>query len=332
MRKKFLIMIVIFFYFFIYPSSNYGFVSDSDFQDLQIKVYNLQTIIQNQNKLILQLQAEIKNLKDELNQKIDMQLIGFKTEILQELQSLRDEVTIISARIDDLETRFNLFKENVNSTFSQINSTLQTLGLSLENLTSKIAFLNQRIDNLTQRFSNLTQRLEENQKAFLGFKNRTSGILKKMEFYYNTLLTNATSQNKTIGNQTALLNAKLEEIRLFQTGYTLYTLKRYKEAIKVFEKYVKRFPYGRWIGDVYYYLGDCYFYTKDYEDAILSYQKLIERPGWHPKKPDALLKQAIAFKALGDDEAYKILLKKVLRLYPQSKAAHKAEKLLKITN
>jgi len=122
----------------------------------------------------------------------------------------------------------------------------------------------------------------------------------------------------------------LSEAQFYEKAYSYYQKGDLKNAKKLFEEYIEKFPKGKWIGQAYFWIGEIYFKEQKYEEAILNYQKLIELPGWHPLKPSAMLKQAQAFKALGDTEAYKILLKKLINQYPHSKEAEVAKEIIKI--
>jgi TolA-binding protein len=61
----------------------------------------------------------------------------------------------------------------------------------------------------------------------------------------------------------------------------------------------------------------------------LEYQKVIERYPQGNKVPAALLKQGMAFTALGDTENAKLIFKELLARYPQSTEAKAAAQKLK---
>jgi TolA-binding protein len=68
--------------------------------------------------------------------------------------------------------------------------------------------------------------------------------------------------------------------------------------------------------------------TKQYEQAILSYQKVIKDYPNGNKVPNAILRQAMAFTEINDKISAKLLLKKVINNYPDTPEAKSAESQL----
>ena len=64
-------------------------------------------------------------------------------------------------------------------------------------------------------------------------------------------------------------------------------------------------------------------------EAILEFQDVIKNYPGKEKVPAAMLKQAMAFKELGDAKSAKYLYKKLIELFPASEEAKSAKDLLK---
>ncbi|MCC6048532.1 MAG: tol-pal system protein YbgF, partial [Thermodesulfobacterium sp.] len=121
----------------------------------------------------------------------------------------------------------------------------------------------------------------------------------------------------------------LKEEDLFQQAYLYFQKGDYRLARSYWEEYLKRYPKGRWVGQTYYWLGETYFKEKNYEEAIIYYQKLIDLPEPNPFKPKAMLKQAEAFLQLKDKKAAEVVLKKLVKTFPGTQEAKEGEKILK---
>ena len=67
---------------------------------------------------------------------------------------------------------------------------------------------------------------------------------------------------------------------------------------------------------------------KDFEKAILEYEKVITKYPESGKIPAALFKQALAFMELGDKTNAKNLLRKVIERFPHSEQAEMSKKRL----
>jgi tol-pal system protein YbgF len=78
-----------------------------------------------------------------------------------------------------------------------------------------------------------------------------------------------------------------------------------------------------------FWLGEIYYHEKWYEKAILEYQKVIEGYPKGKKTPSALLKQGLAFLNLGDNANAGLILKELIRKFPDSNEANVAKNKLK---
>lgn len=281
-----------------------------EFQTLKIKVINLEAIVNKQNqkyeemeKRLNVIDKKITSLESKISKDV---LVDIKTQILSDLEDIKYQQALLSSQLEDLkfskEEQDKEFTDRLNNLFTQV----QALQLRIKEIEKKLGITPKVVSNETAVVSNET--ISSNKTAIL-----------------STNATNATNTNATITQ----VEKPLTEVELYEKAYSSYQQGDFKNARKLFEEYIEKFPKGKWIGQAYFWIGESYFKEKKYEEAILSYQKLIELQGWHPLKPTAMFKQAQAFKALGDIEAYKILLKKVINQYPNSKEAEKAKKLLK---
>lgn len=75
-------------------------------------------------------------------------------------------------------------------------------------------------------------------------------------------------------------------------------------------------------------MGESLYAQKEYDKAILQYQKLISQNGNHPKAAAATLKQAMAFEQLADSETARMIYKKIVNHYGSSPEAKIAKEKL----
>ncbi len=80
-----------------------------------------------------------------------------------------------------------------------------------------------------------------------------------------------------------------------------------------------------------YMMGECLFNQKEYDKAIMQYQKIISQHSGDKMAPAAMLRQGIAFEKLSDKETAKVIYKKILKRHGSSpEAATAQEKLSKL--
>ena len=78
-----------------------------------------------------------------------------------------------------------------------------------------------------------------------------------------------------------------------------------------------------------FWIGECHMSLEQYEQAILAYQEVIKKHPKGNKVPNAMLRQAVAFAEIKDKTSAKLLLKKVIKEYPNSSEAQIARAKLK---
>ncbi len=110
-------------------------------------------------------------------------------------------------------------------------------------------------------------------------------------------------------------------MRSFQEG-------RYREADTFFSEYIRENPRSPKIEDAYFYKAESQFAEANYEDAIVTYDEFRKRFRGSRLVAPALLKQGLAFKALGFKSDARTFFRELIRLYPNSAEAAQARKEL----
>ncbi len=108
---------------------------------------------------------------------------------------------------------------------------------------------------------------------------------------------------------------------LFQQARTLYRQRRFAAALIKFREFLTQNPKHAMAASAQFGIGDCLFYQQRYEDAIVQYQRVVERYRRSPLVPMAMLQQAQAFLKMRDKMAARELLRRVISRYPRSQAA-----------
>ena len=122
-----------------------------------------------------------------------------------------------------------------------------------------------------------------------------------------------------------------DEEGLYDKAFQLFRGGKFEAARAEFSSYLERYPKTDLADNAQFWLGECYYSEKRYREAIGAYEKTIKDYPKSDKVSSALLKQGMAFLELGDKTAGKILLKKVVKGYPNSNQAKIARnKLVRI--
>jgi tol-pal system protein YbgF len=92
--------------------------------------------------------------------------------------------------------------------------------------------------------------------------------------------------------------------------------------------FASKYPDHKLLPNVFYWKGEAFYAEKDYENAILSFQDVVDKYPGGDKAPDAMYKQGLSFLALKDRKNARILFELVQSKYPKSPTASLARQKL----
>jgi len=124
---------------------------------------------------------------------------------------------------------------------------------------------------------------------------------------------------------------KTDKESLYAAAYELFKEAKYDKSREAFENFLKQYPNTEFSDNAQFWVGECYYFEKKYEKAIVEYDKVTKNFPEGNKVPYALLKQGISFLKLGDKASAKLLLQQVTKDFPNTSQARIARaKLLEI--
>jgi len=136
-----------------------------------------------------------------------------------------------------------------------------------------------------------------------------------------------TDQDKDVKKGKSEIQETLEG--LYARAKQLFDKGEYENARGLFGSLLERYPRSKKADNAQFWLGEIYYHEKWYEKAILEYQKVIENYPRGDKISGALLKQGFAFLNLDDEANAQLILKELIRKFPDSKEAGIARNKLK---
>ncbi len=103
---------------------------------------------------------------------------------------------------------------------------------------------------------------------------------------------------------------------------------RYQEAEGAFRDIVKHYPRHDLADNAQYWIGETYYARKDYGAAVREFEAVVTRWPSGNKAPDAMLKLGFSLGQLGEADKARSVLRQVKEHYPDTEAAHLADKRL----
>ena len=114
------------------------------------------------------------------------------------------------------------------------------------------------------------------------------------------------------------------EAALYKKASNLYFAHKYADAIAVYRELESQYPKGGYSDNGLYWIGECQFALKNYEQAIASFRKVLEFKETE-KADDAQLKLGYSYLRMNNRKQAVAEFRKVVSLYPDSEYLEKAK-------
>jgi tol-pal system protein YbgF len=229
-----------------------------------------------------------------------------QAEIQSMLSNVSKDIQILSGRFDE------------NKYFTE--KALKDSAAEMELIKVQITSLEGQIKNIKEKLNALESRTEQQkeppQKQLTETEKKVEEPEKEPQYHEEQPAKPVTSNNKT---------AK------YEAAYNAFKDKKYKEARKKFEVFIKEFPKDELADNAQFWIAESFYGEKDFEGAILAYETLLKKYPNSKKAPAALLKQGLSFIEIGDKKTGKVILEQLTERYPDSKEAGIARKNIEDT-
>lgn len=124
-------------------------------------------------------------------------------------------------------------------------------------------------------------------------------------------------------------SAMLSPAEVFNMAYSDYRNGNFELAIDGFKMYREQFPESPLVDDSIYWIGECYFSQKKYEEAIEQFNELILNHPRGDKIPAAYLKKGISLAELGKKEEALSVFKLLVSKFPLEEETKIAQQKIK---
>ena len=116
---------------------------------------------------------------------------------------------------------------------------------------------------------------------------------------------------------------------LYDSAFQALRDGEYAEASRRFQAYLEAYPAGTLAPNAWYWLGESYYVTQNYDVALQAFESLLQTFPDSAKAPDALLKFGYCQFELGRAQQGEATLRDVIARFPGSEAARLAQSRLR---
>ncbi|PIE36193.1 tol-pal system protein YbgF, partial [candidate division KSB3 bacterium] len=103
---------------------------------------------------------------------------------------------------------------------------------------------------------------------------------------------------------------------MYQYGLQLVRSRRYYEAIRVFDEFLRSYPQSSLADNALYWSGECYYAMKQYSTALAYFQQIQYYYPRGNKMPDSLLKTALCYFSMNQNSQGCQMLNELRYRYP----------------
>lgn len=249
--------------------------------------------------------SDLRDVRSELNQRMDEKISAVDARVDARIVKMQKENEENAAALASIRKGH----ANTNADFAEIRDQLQQLRGQIEILKKGTSLdpgkedeYKAKLDQLAMKISFIENFLE------IGKKDSASD------------LNGSASPRENTGKQ--------DKAAAYAAAYQTFKSGNYTKAREAFQGFLAAHPSGEYADNAQFWIGECYFFEKQYEKAILEYEKVTKKFPSSNKVPYALLKQGISFQNLGDKASAKLLLQQVIKDYPNTSQARIARSKL----
>jgi len=259
------------------------------------------------------------------------------SQLQKENQTLRNELSVTRADVGG-ETKRT--QADLQLQLERLQSEVRQLSAGVEEYKDFLKKPSKEIDRVREDVATRTKLLEERSKALEGKDKAFEDRMKLLEENLKTIdgkierlaskqqETEKSSSAREMTSETKTASLSRGAGDLYKEAYESFQKGNLEAARKKFEAFIKQYPNTELSDNAQFWIGETHYLKKDYEKAILEYEKAISKYPEGDKVPAALFKQALAFLELGDKTNGRNLLKRVIERYPHSDQAEMAKKRL----
>ena len=244
-----------------------------------------------------------------------------------ETTDIRGEADRVRANLAD--TRANL--QEMQRELNELKGKVDELGYAQERQSDQSAREGgQKMRSLESRLAKMDEELNEQRKLLKAQDEELRGLREALQ---RTPEEKREAKAKGPQGAESLGDRGFAEADPVKNEYDeilkLIDKKDYRPAIGRLREFMKRNPNSELADNAQYWIGECYYALKEFDQAILEFDQVRRKYPKGDKVPAALLKQGFAFAELGDRLDARLILQELIDRYPLSAEATRAKEKLK---
>jgi tol-pal system protein YbgF len=278
------------------------------------------------------------------------------------LERVNSDLMSVKGKSDENNYLTNMVEEKNKQINQKLNNQLRKLSSELDeraknidtNIQSQVEMILSRLAEMTEQISEITDnlsavstgltevkeaRLKASAEAALAAAKEAELAKKKVEQHkgprkiepqrFKKKIKGAKKSKKKKGVKVKPIKVEDRKKTFLGKADSKFVKKEFRKSQQAYSDFLNQFPDSKYVVDARIGLARCHFELKEYDLTIMRVYEVLEEYPNHPKAPEAMMLQGLAFDKMEDTTTAKVLFKRVVNEYPDSDAAKSAKKMLK---
>ncbi|HSB06621.1 MAG TPA: tol-pal system protein YbgF [Thermodesulfobacteriota bacterium] len=286
-------------------------ILDREINRLQSQVNTLQKEKETRNR-------EFATLRSEWKSELNADIKKLQADLLFRIEKTESEIRILNTGLDE-------YKDFAKRPSKDVERIREDVILRTRVLEERGKILEEKNRSQDDRTKALEEKIRAVDERLKGMEGKIDLVTSKQVEAEKTMVL-MKEKEKEVTPEAKGPSTGMSEV--YNDAYQAYQKGEMEGARRKFEAFLKQYPNTSFSDNAQFWIGETYYAKKDYEKAILEYEKVMVKYPEGDKVPAALLKQGLAFLELGDKANARNLLRRVMDRYPQSEQAEIAKKRL----
>jgi tol-pal system protein YbgF len=253
--------------------------------------------------------------------------------IYQDVQILKQQVLELEEKIvlqqDELKTIKQQMEEII-SLMRMIHSQQVSMQEDQKKVPAQYKIVMEKLDTMTVQLSRFSEDLMEIKNASIPlFQQVEQAEENQEEATQPEVADNTREEQQQEENTKSPLPPNLSPQEIYNMAYADYLKGNFALAIDGFKIYLDNFAQSPFADNALYWIGECYFSQKEYEEAISRYNELILNYPLGDKVPAAYLHKGISLMELDRNEEALSVFKLMVSKYPLEEETKIAQEKIK---
>ena len=269
--------------------------------------------------------SDLNKVRSEIDQKITVEVGG-------KIVQIGEKVAAAEERVAALKTESAAIRGDVGKNSDAVVALRRSMaetGADIADVRDNLQQLRGQLDILRKDLAAAATRANRKDEEYKEIRDKLNNAVFKINFIENFLGIGAREDQPEAAEKGEKLRetskGKPDKESAYVAAYELFKDGKFDKAREAFLNFLKQYPDTEYSDNAQFWLGECFYFEKKYENAILEYEKVAQNYPDGDRVPHALLKQGISFLNLGDKASAKLILQRVISDYPNTNQARTAK-------